>query len=108
VNVPEEQIKGRGIALPLVLAVAAPPALISIFWTTVSLLHHSGASPRSAFPAFALAIAAGAWPLLKLPLRSPYRFLCLLAYVPLAYAALFFYSLLFLGLVLRVGLDHGS
>jgi hypothetical protein len=105
---PTEQIKGRGIVYPLVLAVAVPPALISIFWTIASLLYHSGASPGSAFPAFALAIAAGALPLVRLPLRSPYRIFCLLAYVPLAYAALFFYSLLFLGLVLHVGLDHGS
>ena len=96
------------IAFPLALAVAIPLALMSAFWVAASILHHSGGSPRSAFPAFALAIGAGAWPLLKLPLRSSYRVLCLLVYVPLAYAGLFFYSLLFCGLVLHGGLDHGS
>jgi hypothetical protein len=98
----------RRIAILLATAVALPFALVSLFWIAASLFHHSGASPHSAPPAFIFAIAAGAWPLFRLPLPSRYRLLCLLIYVPLAYVALFFYSLLFLGLVLRVGLEHGS
>src|SRR5690242_4423305 len=101
---PITETKDRNITVLLVLSVAVPLALISAFWTTASLLHHSGPSPHSAFPAFAIAIAAGVWPVLRLPFRLRYRLLCLLAYAPLAYAALFFYSLIFLGLVLHVGL----
>jgi hypothetical protein len=104
----ETETKTRSVVIQLVWAALLPLAVISVFWICMSLLHHNGTSTYSALPAFALAIAAGAWPVLRLPFRLPYRLLCLLAYVPAAYALLFFYSLLFLGLVLHVGLDHGS
>jgi len=92
--------------LYLVAAILAPLAVISLFWWYVhSTYMASDTHPsRSATPAFVVAIACGGFFLCKLPIRWPFRLLCLFIYIPVAYVGLFFYTLYFLAIVFHVAI----
>lgn len=85
----------------LVAAVLAPLAVISVFWYYVGSTYQTSHthSLGSATPALVVAIACGGFFLCKLPVRWPFRLLCLFIYIPVAYVGLFFYTLYFLALV---------
>jgi len=90
----------QGVMSCLVAAVLVPLAVISLFWSYVGSTHAPNDQPSSsATPAFLVAIACGGFFLWRLPVRWPFRLLCLLIYVPVAYVALFFYTLFFLAVV---------
>lgn len=91
----------QSVALCLVAAVLAPIAVISLFWSYVGSTYHASDAhaASSATPAFLVAIACGGFFLCRLPIRWAFRLLCLLIYIPVAYAALFFYTLYFLAVV---------